>query len=109
MADYTHLPLNEQIDALSGYYVPIKETRLEYNGREVVYMVGQAVVEASCCGFQNRAYVLVPGYIVKWQSKTNEKGLPVSEVQPITDKDTQDAIQKIIRQTEQVDQVDFWH
>ncbi|MDD4859195.1 MAG: hypothetical protein PHR56_03205 [Dehalococcoidales bacterium] len=108
MADYTHLPINEQIDSLAGYYVPLKEVRLEYKGREVLYMIGQAVVEASCCGFQNRAYALVPGYIVKWQNKTTDKGLPVSEVEPIADDDAQEAVKKTIRQTEQVDQIDFW-
>lgn len=108
MADYTHLPLDEQIDSLAGFYTPLKEVRLKYNGREVLYTVGQAVVDASCCGFTNRAYVLVPGYIVKWQSKTNERGLPVSEVEPVTDEQAQDNIRKLIKEAEQITQIDFW-
>lgn len=108
MADYTHLELNQHVDALAGYYTPLKEVRLDLSGREVLYMVGEAVVEASCCGFSNLAYVLVPGYIVKWQYKTNENGLPVSEVAPVTDNKEQDAIKKVIKETEQIAQIDFW-
>ena len=108
MADYTHLELNQHVDALAGYYTPLKEIRLKYNGREVLYVVGEAVVEASCCGFQNRAYVLVPGYLIHWKNKTNERGLPVSEVEPITDPQQQDNFKKIIREAEQIPQIDFW-
>jgi hypothetical protein len=108
MTKYTHLELNQDIQAFAGYYTPQKEGRLKYNGREVLYVISQAVVDASCCGSADFSYALVPGYIIKWQTETNQDGLPVSEVEPIADKVTQDNIRKIIQETEQVSQIEFW-
>lgn len=108
MARYTHLELNHDIEAPAGYYTPQKEVRLKYNGREVLCVVSQAVVDASCCGATDYASALVPGYIVKWQVGTNQDGLPESEVEPVTDKRAQAGIRKIIRETEHVTQIEFW-
>ena len=71
---------------------PEKEVKLKHNNREVLYVIGQAVIEASCCGGGSCGYAIVPGYILNWQNKTNEAGLPVSEVEPISDKATQENI-----------------
>ena len=108
MANYTHLELNKDIEALAGYYTPLKEVLLKYNDREILYVVGQAVVDASCCGFANTGYVLVPGYVVTWKSKTNEGGLPVSEVELVSNEEERNKIRQVIRDNEQIPQVDFW-
>ena len=108
MNKYTHLELNEDVTCIAGYYTPLKEVRLKYNNREVLYMVGQAVVESSCCGVGCWAYVVVPGYIINWQKRTNEAGLQVSEVEPISDKIVRDTISRIIKEVESVSQVEFW-
>ena len=107
MNKYAHLELDKTIEALAGHYTPQKEVRLKYQDREVLYVVGQMVVDASCCGQANCQYALVPGYIIGWQSETNEEGLPVSEVEPIPDKAAQDNIRKIIQETENVSQIEF--
>ena len=104
---YTHLELNTTIEALAGCYTPQKEVRLQYNDREVLYVIGQMVVDASCCGVSDCQYALVPGYIIRWQSEKNEEGLPVSEIEPITDKAIQDNIRKSIQETEHVSQIEF--
>ena len=106
--EYTHLPINEDVTCIAGYYTPLKEVRLKYNGKEVLYVVGQAAVESSCCGIGCWAYALVPGYIVNWQKRTNEAGLPVSEVEPISDKIVQGRIRQTIKKVESISQVDFW-
>ena len=106
--EYTHLPVNEDATCVAGYYTPRKEVRLKHNGKEVLYVVGQAVIESSCCGVGCWGYLLVPGYIIKWQNKTNEAGLPVSEVEPISDKLERDAISRIIKKAESNSQVQFW-
>ncbi len=108
MTKYTHLELNQDIKAVAGYYTPQKEVRLKYNGREVLYAISQAVVDASCCGVADFSYALVPGYIIRWQTEMNKDGLPVSEVAPITDKATQDNISQIIKETEHISQIEFW-
>lgn len=108
MTKYTHLELNQDIKAVAGYYTPQKEVRLKYNSREVLYVVSQAVVDASYCGSADFSYALVPGYIIRWQTETNHDGLPISEVEPITDKAIRDNIRKIIQSTEHVSQIEFW-
>ena len=105
---YTHLELNNPVKALAGYYTPQKEVRLKYNDREVLYVIGQVMVDSSCCGVANYKYALVPGYIIRWQTETNKDGLPVSEVESISDKATQDKIRKTIKETEPVTQLEFW-
>ena len=105
--EYTHLKVNEDVFCIAGYYTPAKEARLKYKDREVLYVVGQAVM-SSCCGTGCWEYALVPGYVVSWQSRTNEAGLPVSEVEPISDKTEQADISRILKEIESVSQVEFW-
>ena len=108
MTRYTHLELNRDIEAPAGYYTPRKEVRLKYGGREVLYILSQAVVDSSCCGNTDYTSALVPGYVVKWHSGKNKDGLPVSEVEPIIDKKAQAGIREIIRETEKINQAEFW-
>ncbi len=106
--EYTHLKLNEDSCCPAGYYTPEKEVRLKHDNREVLYVVGHAVMESSCCGTGRWAYVIVPGYIVNWQNRTNEGGLPVSKVEPISDKATRGNIRQLIREAESISEVEFW-
>jgi hypothetical protein len=105
---YTHLELDRDIEALAGYYTPRKEVRLPYEGREVLYVISRAVVDASCCGVADFNCALVPGYVVRWRAETNGEGLPVSEVEPVTDPVARVRVRKIIQETEDVSQVEFW-
>jgi hypothetical protein len=105
---YTHLELNRDVKAPAGYYTPQKEVRLDYDGREVFYVLNQAVIDASCCGAADFSSATVPGYIVQWQAERNKNGMPVSEVEPITDEQARRKIRNIIRETEHVEQTDFW-
>jgi hypothetical protein len=74
----------------------------------VLYIVGQAVIDSSCCGLGTWGYVLVPGYIVNWHKQTNADGLPVTEVEPISDRTVQDSIRRLITEAESISQVEFW-
>lgn len=105
---YTHLELNKDIPTPSGYYTPQKEVRLEYGGRQALYVLSQAVIESSCCGVGDFNSALVPGYVIGWRAETNTDDLPVSLVEPITDETTRDAIRKIIKDTEHIAKVEFW-
>ncbi len=93
-----------------GAYFPRKEARLEYNGREVLYVAGMAVAQYSyaCCGPIAWDYAIVPGYIVKWQYKTSEAGLPVSEVEPVSDRVARDSIRRLVREKEPFCHIEFW-
>jgi hypothetical protein len=105
---YTHHKLNEEIEALAGYYVPQKEVKLKYDDREVLYITGHCVIDAACCGAADYGYAIVPGYIVNWHSERNESGLLVSTVEPIRDRAEQEEIRKIIQETECIPSIDFW-
>jgi hypothetical protein len=104
---YTHLELNKEVAAPSGYYTPQKEVRLKYNGREVFYTVSEAVVESSCCGADDFSTAQVPGYVISWQSEKSKDGLPVSLVEPITDEPTRAAVRELIKEKEHISQIEF--
>jgi hypothetical protein len=107
--EYAHLPLNEEVRGLSGFYIPCKEVRLKYNGKEVLYIIGSSTLDSSCCGGGGSCgYAVVPGYILKWQRGKNKNGLPISEVDPIDSDAAKRAIAKTIRDTESVGNIDFW-
>ncbi len=106
---YTHLPLEQDVEiGIGGYYTPQKEVRLPHDRREVLYVIGQAVVESSCCGTGNWKYAIVPGYITGWQTGTNEAGLPVSDVEPIRDEATKTKIRRLLETNETAVLVGFW-
>jgi len=106
--EYTHAELGEEVRSITGYYIPEKEIKLKYKNREFVYVFGAAVVDNSCCGVGGCGYALVPGYVVKWKSKKNKEGLPVSDVEPIRDDADKQAISDIVEKKEGVGDVNFW-
>ena len=106
--DYVHEELDREIDAISGYYVFNKEVRLPYGEREVLYLVGYAVIDKSCCGTGGCGYAFVPGYIKTWKSRSDPGGRPISEIEPIRDQSERRALTKLIEDEEIVNQVQFW-
>jgi hypothetical protein len=108
MSKYTHQELNKDIPAPAGYYTPQKEVRLKYNGREVLYVLSDAVIESSCCGKGDFCAALVPGYVKGWRVGKSKDGNPISEVEPINDEPTRDAIRNIIKENESVCRTEFW-
>ena len=113
VTEYTHLELgNDYATGIAGYYMPQQEVRLKYGDREVLYVTGQAVIESGCgsgsCGTGSWGYAVVPGYIVNWQNKRNKAGLPVSDVEPITDEETRNNIKRTIQASEASLQISFW-
>jgi hypothetical protein len=104
---YTH-ELNQEVQSISGWYKLYKEERIELMGKEFLYLVGDGVVESSCCGTGGCHYAVVPGSIVSWKSETNEEGLFTSVVEPIRDEKLQAELRKILSKKEGVSQVQFW-
>ena len=104
---YIHRELNHEVTAIGGHYVMTKEVRLLFEGREILYLAGYAVVDNSCCGVGGMAFALVPGFIVAWKNKTNDEGLTVSLVEPIDDPTAQADIRRLIQGKEVVRQVRF--
>ena len=108
MTSYTHLELNKDVATPSGYYNPRKEVRFDYNGREVLYTVNEAVIESSCCGVNDYCSITIPGYVVGWKTEKNSRGLPVSLIEPVTNENDRDAIRKIVSNNENIILTEFW-
>ncbi len=107
--EYAHVETGRDIPfGIAGYYTPLDETRLAFNGREVLYVTGKVIMEAPCCKMApDWVYAIVPGYIVDWQYETNDNGEKVTRVEPVgtTDKE---AVTKLIQDKEGYIPVDFW-
>ena len=85
----------------------VKETRLPFSGREVLYLVGYGVVDTFYCGAGGCAYALVPGFVLGWKGGRNADGLAVSRVEPIRDEAIQKEVRWLIEKKEVVQQVRF--
>ena len=105
--EYVHLELNEEISSISGHYIVLKEQRVPYKDRELLYLIGAAVIDNSCCGVGGFGFARVPGFVVEWKTKTTDEGKPVSLVEPIVDSTLQSEIKRFITAHEVVSQVLF--
>lgn len=61
---YSRDELGSEVQAPWGYYQPQEEGVLEYESRQVLYTLGSACIEVSCCGNGSWEYARVEGYIV---------------------------------------------
>jgi hypothetical protein len=62
---YTPCDTGTEVQAPWGYYQALGEGSLEYAGKRVVYTLGSACIEASCCGKGSWDYARVEGYEVE--------------------------------------------
>lgn len=107
--DFTHPQLDEEVTAIGGHYVPVKEVLLPFQDRRVLYIAGYAAVDTSCCATGGCGYAKVPGYILDWKCKTGKENRPVSSVEPIRDRAARKQIRQLIEKAEGIRQsmVDF--
>ena len=104
---YVHPELGKDIPTgIAGYYTPEKEVRLPFKGREVLYVRGTAVLEASCCGTGKWPYATVPGYLVNYKS-LEQDGRAVSEVEPIVEAEEREQLRTILEEKELADLIQF--
>lgn len=107
MPAFTHPPLNRPVTAIGGSYCLVREVRLAYRGREVLYLLGHAVVDASCCGPAGVGYALVAGFVEGWKTSRSDDDLPVSQVAPISHPRDRAAVRQRIEAAEGPVQVGF--
>ena len=106
--DFAHPELNREVTAIGGHYVFGKEIRLPFNSRQILYFVGYAVVDSSCCGVGGCAYVFVAGFIKQWKYRKDDKDCSVSKIEPIRNYNVQNEVRKRIQNKEMVFQVTFY-
>lgn len=107
LQDFTHPQLGREVTAIGGHYVFGKEIRLPYHNREILYFVGYAVLDSTCCGVGGVAYVLVAGFIRQWKYRTNQDEHVVSQIETIGDPTIQKEVRKAIQMKEMVYQITF--
>jgi hypothetical protein len=107
ITEYVHQELNREVTAVGGHYVLVKESKLPFRGREILYLVGHAAFETTCCGVGGCAYALVPGFVLQWKHRTNEHGLAVSQVVAIRDGAIKRDVWCLVERREVVHQILF--
>jgi len=96
MVPFIHPELHQRVEFFGGGYMFVEEGRLNYRGKEVLYLKGIAEIETSCCGAGGGGFIKVPGYIHSWKKAKSEMGQPVSEVESIEAPDQQKEIEEIL-------------
>ena len=105
--DFVHPELGREITAIGGHYVFVKEIRLQHRDREILYFVGYAVLDSSCCGVGGCAYALAAGFIRQWKYKRDRNDATISQVEPIRDEMIQKELRRLIQKREALCQVSF--
>lgn len=93
---YVHLPIDEEIRSVGGYYKVLEEGILEFRGKKVLYVLKAAHVETSCCGAGGLGFISVPGFLISYKSEKNDNGLPVSEVKKVLDAEDRKSIRDVL-------------
>lgn len=105
--EYVHPLLNETVTAIGSHYVLTKEQRIPHEGQALLYIIGHAVIDTSCCGVGGCGYALVPGFVLDWKFKTTPDNRPVSLIQPIHSPQTQKEVRRLIAQRESIYSIQF--
>jgi hypothetical protein len=103
---YVHPAIGDEIRAIGGGYTTARESVIAVEGRDLLYAIVVARVDASCCGEGGCLYANVIGYLVAPASGPG--GERASEVEPIGDAEAQARLARLVRGREQVHEVRFW-
>lgn len=106
MVEYRHLQIGKEVRFLHGFYEVEKENVIKHRGRDLLVVIGHAILDNSCCGLSGLRYALVPGYILKWKYRSDENG-HISQVEPVHEDDKEE-IEEKLKSTEIISQVIFW-
>ena len=107
IVDFIHPELNQTVKAIGGEYVFVKEAVLSFQDQEVLYLIGCALFDTTCCGTGGLCYARVPGYIREARYRSDKDGRPISRVAPVADPAARKAIRKAIGSRETVQQIEF--
>lgn len=106
LMEYVHPALNEEITAIAGHYTLISEEILPHENGEILYFVGYAHMDTSCCGFKGCGYAIVPGHVAALRSARTPDGRSVSQVVPVEERLHRE-ITRTIKERHGVSQVHF--
>jgi hypothetical protein len=104
--EFVHPELNQEVYAIGGHYMFTKEDILPNQNGDILYLIGYAETDTSCCGVGGCGYAIVPGHINSLHLRLNNEKRFISEITPIEER-LYEEISKTIRQKEGVGQVHF--
>ena len=90
---------------VNGSYTLTNLKSLDVDGLTLLYCLGEATLDNSCCGLTNTLYALVLGELIETHST---KSGPVSTLAPIRDPAKEQEIRAAIQKTEQLETVNFY-
>ncbi|MEW5914010.1 MAG: hypothetical protein AB1814_15740 [Thermodesulfobacteriota bacterium] len=99
--------LRGRVRSIAGWYEMEQEKLLTLGGEQYLYLLGRGVVETSCCGTGGCYYAVVPGRVLAWHCRQDERGTPVSLVEPVRSQEFQALLSREIKAQEDVAQVCF--
>ena len=99
--------LGSEIVAPSGYYQPVEFGLMEHAGNRVLYTLGAACIEASCCGVGSWKYVRVEGIVAGDESPTLGNDGESIDMDTIEDDEAKMAIRKLILEKHPDARVEF--
>jgi len=105
--EYVHRGLGEEIQAIGGHYVITDEVRMPFEGKQILYLKGYALIDASCCGVGGCPFVHVKGFLLDWKRKKDFLGQDVSLVEPIRGEGLKRTLQKKLQEKEVYHQIRF--
>ena len=110
MVRHPYLPeeLGNEVVAPSGYYQPLEEVVVDYQGKRLLYVLGTGCIEASCCGKGSWSYARVEGFVTG-EPGGGEAGLGPGQmlVDTIEDAGQKEAIAALLRERHPGVRVEF--
>ena len=104
--EFVHPSLYEEVDAIGGHYMFIKEDLLDHHVGGILYLVGYAATDTSCCGAGGCGYAIVAGHVRSLRFRLNEDNRYLSEITPVDERFYAE-VTRAIRQKEGINQVHF--
>jgi hypothetical protein len=95
-ARYVPEDLGCEVAAPSGYYQPLEEAFLGLSGKRLLYILGTACIDASCCGTSSWQYLRVEGFVVENDSPQSKGDADYVEVDTIEDDADKAAIRELL-------------
>ncbi len=108
IVEFVHPNLGEEVNARAGYYCPLEEHILPYRDRELLYVLGHACIDNSCCGGNSDwGYIQVPGLLVRKHVR-HESQQAISEVEIVEDEATRREIKDLVQSRHPGAQIELW-
>lgn len=105
--DYEHR-VPQRVDYVNGCYRLHCIKQLRVQEREILYCLGDAELDNSCCGLIGVSYALVIGEIVTHGVRTTPDGNTVSLLRQIQDPQFERTIRAALLERENISDVNFY-